>query len=1388
MKKIILVIAIFFIAHTSNGQCSTENIDETLVGVTNGAVDGSSGQSFTPTCNGILNTIGVPALNNSANATVTIRSGEGYGGSVLGTLLNQTTFPSTDFANDYSVFDFSSLNIVLIAGQQYTFDISSTALIVFDNEADPDYPNGQRYSAGIAQPGTDLLFSLDLTAIPCTDPDVPMVTFAPSTICDGNNATLTISGNLNDATAWHIYTGSCGGTEIGSTTSNSFVVSPSVPSTTYFVRGEGGLCVIPGSCGTVNVNVTANDIVTYTAPSDLCLDAGVQNGLGGGTPTGGIYSGPGVTDDGNGMTYSFDPAIAGLGTHIINYTSAGTCSDSANDTIEVFDVPTVTFTAPADLCIDAGVQNGLGDGTPTGGVYSGTGVTDDGNGMTYSFDPTTAGAGVHTITYSFTNANGCINTASDDIEVFDLPTVTLTAPVDLCIDAGVQNGLGGGTPTGGVYSGTGVTDDGNGMTYSFDPTTAGAGVHTITYSFTNANGCTNTASDDIEVFDLPTVTFTAPVDLCIDAGIQNGLGGGTPTGGVYSGTGVTDDGNGMTYSFDPTTAGAGVHTITYSFTNANGCTNTASDDIEVFDLPTVTFTALADLCIDAGIQNGLGGATPTGGTYSGNGVTDDGNGLTYSFDPTTAGAGVHTITYSFTNANGCANTASDTIEVFDLPTVTLTAPVDLCIDAGVQNGLGGGTPTGGVYSGTGVTDDGNGMTYSFDPTTAGVGVHTISYSFTNANGCANTASDDIEVFDLPTVTFTALADLCIDAGVQNGLGGGTPTGGVYSGTGVTDDGNGMTYSFDPTTAGTGVHTITYSFTNANGCINIASDDIEVFDLPTVTFTALADLCIDAGIQNGLGGGSPTGGVYSGTGVTDDGNGMTYSFDPTTAGAGVHTITYSFTNANGCTNTASDDIEVFDLPTVTFTAPANLCIDAGVQNGLGGGTPTGGVYSGTGVTDDGNGMTYSFDPTTAGAGVHTITYSFNNANGCTDTASDDIEVFDLPTVTFTAPVDLCIDAGIQNGLGGGTPTGGVYSGTGITDDGNGMTYSFDPTTAGAGVHIITYSFTNTNGCANTASDTIEVFDLPTVTFTALADLCIDAGIQNGLGGGTPTGGVYSGTGVTDDGNGMTYSFDPTTSGAGVHTITYSFTNANGCANTASDTLEVFDLPTVTFTTPADLCIDAGVQNGLGGATPTGGVYSGTGVTDDGNGMTYSFDPTTAGAGVHTITYSFTNANGCTDTASDDIEVFDLPDASVDDSLMPIFTANTAGASYQWIDCDTDTPLSGEVNQSFTATENGNYAVEITVNGCTQRSSCFLVETFSVDEQELLNNKLRIYPVPTTGMVNISIPIKKATIYNVIGKKVFETNTSSFDISQLNSGVYFINIEGEKGNAIRRIIKE
>jgi hypothetical protein len=50
---------------------------------------------------------------------------------------------------------------------------------------------------------------------------------------------------------------------------------------------------------------------------------------------------------------------------------------------------------------------------------------------------------------------------------------------------------------------------------------------------------------------------------------------------------------------------------------------------------------------------------------------------------------------------------------------------------------------------------------------------------------------------------------------------------------------------------------------------------------------------------------------------------------------------------------------------------------------------------------------------------------------------------------------------------GAPAGGTFSGTGVTGA------SFDPATAGVGSHIITYSYTDANGCANSATTTVVV---------------------------------------------------------------------------------------------------------------------------------------------------------------------------------------------------------------------------------------------------------------------------------------------------------------------------
>lgn len=81
-------------------------------------------------------------------------------------------------------------------------------------------------------------------------------------------------------------------------------------------------------------------------------------------------------------------------------------------------------------------------------------------------------------------------------------------------------------------------------------------------------------------------------------------------------------------------------------------------------------------------------------------------------------------------------------------------------------------------------------------------------------------------------------------------------------------------------------------------------DIVINPLPTVTLSAFTDVCLQDTMFT-LTGGSPSTGTYSGTGVTAN------VFQPSAAGTGTHTITYSYTDGNGCTNSAQESITVND---------------------------------------------------------------------------------------------------------------------------------------------------------------------------------------------------------------------------------------------------------------------------------------------------------------------------------------------------------------------------------------------------------------------------------------------------------------------------------------------
>lgn len=94
-------------------------------------------------------------------------------------------------------------------------------------------------------------------------------------------------------------------------------------------------------------------------------------------------------------------------------------------------------------------------------------------------------------------------------------------------------------------------------------------------------------------------------------------------------------------------------------THNNGCIDSTTVTIHVNTLPAVSFQLATDSVCNTSSAFTLTGGLPGGGTYSGNGVSSG------MFNPGNAQIGWNTLTYTFTDINGCVNADTDSIFVLD---------------------------------------------------------------------------------------------------------------------------------------------------------------------------------------------------------------------------------------------------------------------------------------------------------------------------------------------------------------------------------------------------------------------------------------------------------------------------------------------------------------------------------------------------------------------------------------------------------------------------------------------------------------------------------------------------------------------------------------------------
>jgi hypothetical protein len=171
---------------------------------------------------------------------------------------------------------------------------------------------------------------------------------------------------------------------------------------------------------------------------------------------------------------------------------------------------------------------------------------------------------------------------------------------------------------------------------------------------------------------------------------------------------------------------------TYTVTGDNaGCTSTETIAITVNALPSVTLTSAQNAACVNGSTIGLSGS-PAGGVYTGTNVSGS------VFTPG-ATAGTFMPSYNVTSTvTGCSNSATVTILVNALPSVSLSAATSTACTNGPTVALTG-SPVGGVYTGSNVSGA------MFTPP-ATQGTFSAVYSYTDgATGCSNTANTSIIV-------------------------------------------------------------------------------------------------------------------------------------------------------------------------------------------------------------------------------------------------------------------------------------------------------------------------------------------------------------------------------------------------------------------------------------------------------------------------------------------------------------------------------------------------------------------------------------------------------------------------------------------------------------------
>ncbi|HRS67204.1 MAG TPA: hypothetical protein P5564_01120, partial [Paludibacteraceae bacterium] len=485
-----------------------------------------------------------------------------------------------------------------------------------------------------------------------------------------------------------------------------------------------------------------------------------------------------------------------------------------------------------------------------------------------------------------------------------------------------------------------------------------------------------------------------------------------------------------------------------------------------------------------------------------------------------------------TDANGCKNRAYKTIQVNDLPTVSISGPTVVCIGGSVSLVANGGV---------GFLWDDDDLTATKTMTDTPTATRTYSCEVTDANGCVSVVSHTVTVTPALTPTISGINQICV---------GGSTTLTAYP--------EGATYHWNNSattrsiTVSPGVTTDYTVIVTKDGCTASATQTITVNQKPTPKIAGQNTIC--RGEMTTLTASAVEPGSYS----------YLWNTGATTADiqvAPLTTTSYSVTVTNqttGCSNSTTQIVTVDASANPTISGPATVCSGSSITLTASAGTSY--------LWDDdlaSESQSISVSPTSDR--IYTVWVT--NAAGCTYSATHSVTVTDAPGTVISGIHTIC--KGSSTTLT--APAGDSYSWS------NGST---QPSITVSPLATTDYYVDVTKGtCVVHATQQVTVNDPIPATIAGLNSICANASTGITLTASAGTSYLWS-TGETT----QIITVKPTAST--VYSVTV--TDNNGCTSNASHLVSVTPLPSLTITGATTVCEGNPIVLTVSGA-PAGSTY-------------------------------------------------------------------------------------------------------------------------------------------------------------------------------------------------------